>query len=376
MIYFDNSATTKISDKALEEMTDVYKNFWGNPSSVHTVGQRAKEILELKRYLVASAFNVSPDKIIFTSGGTESDNFALLGTALKHKKGHIISTQMEHHAILNTLKLLEDLGYDITLVAPDKDGVVNPDEIEKNLRDDTFLISVMHVNNEVGTIQPIEEIGELSQKNNILFHTDAVQGLPWMEYNLSKMPVDLVTFSSHKIHGPKGIGLLYIKDRDKIRRIINGGAQELELRSGTESVPLVAGFSSALTENIESLEKRREYVSNLKLTLEDKIVNEIEGVSIHGKNVKRVPGISNISIDGVKSRDLQMLLSLRDICVSGGSACSAGSVEPSHVITSMGLTEDEAESSIRISLSHLNTIDEIETFTATLRELVEKLRRD
>lgn len=376
MIYFDNSATTKISDKALEEMTDVYKNFWGNPSSVHTVGQRAKEILELKRYLVASAFNVSPDKIIFTSGGTESDNFALLGTALKHKKGHIISTQMEHPAILNTLKLLEDLGYDITLVAPDKDGVVNPDEIEKNLRDDTFLISVMHVNNEVGTIQPIEEIGELSQKNNILFHTDAVQGLPWMEYNLSKMPVDLVTFSSHKIHGPKGIGLLYIKDRDKIRRIINGGAQELELRSGTESVPLVAGFSSALTENIESLEKRREYVLNLKLTLEDKIVNEIEGVSIHGKNANRVSGISNISIDGVKSRDLQMLLSLRDICVSGGSACSAGSVEPSHVITSMGLTDDEAESSIRISLSHLNTIDEIETFTTTLKELVEKLRRD
>lgn len=376
MIYFDNSATTKISDKALEEMTDVYKNFWGNPSSVHTVGQRAKEILELKRYLVASAFNVSPDKIIFTSGGTESDNFALLGTALKHKKGHIISTQMEHPAILNTLKLLEDLGYDITLIAPDKDGVVNPDEIEKNLRDDTFLISVMHVNNEVGTIQPIEEIGELSQKNNILFHTDAVQGLPWMEYNLSKMPVDLVTFSSHKIHGPKGIGLLYIKDRDKIRRIINGGAQELELRSGTESVPLVAGFSSALTENIESLEKRREYVLNLKLTLEDKIVNEIEGVSIHGKNVNRVPGISNISFDGVKSRDLQMLLSLRDICVSGGSACSAGSVEPSHVITSMGLSDDEAESSIRISLSHLNTIDEIETFTTTLKELVEKLRRD
>ena len=376
MIYFDNSATTKISDKALEEMTDVYKNFWGNPSSVHPVGQRAKEILELKRYLVASTFNVSPEKIIFTSGGTESDNFALLGTALKHKKGHIISTQMEHPAILNTLKLLEDLGYDITLIAPDKDGVVNPDEIEKNLRDDTFLISVMHVNNEVGTIQPIEEIGELSQKNNILFHTDAVQGLPWMEYNLSKIPVDLVTFSSHKIHGPKGIGLLYIKDRDKIRRIINGGAQELELRSGTESVPLVAGFSSALTENIESLEKRREYVLNLKLTLEDKIVNEIEGVSIHGKNVNRVPGISNISIEGVKSRDLQMLLSLRDICVSGGSACSAGSVEPSHVITSMGLTEDEAESSIRISLSHLNTIDEIETFTTTLKELVEKLRRD
>ena len=234
----------------------------------------------------------------------------------------------------------------------------------------------MHVNNEVGTIQPIEEIGELSQKNNILFHTDAVQGLPWMEYNLSKMPVDLVTFSSHKIHGPNGIGLLYIKDRDKIRRIINGGAQELELRSGTESVPLVAGFSSALTENIESLEKRREYVLNLKLSLEDKIVNEIEGVSIHGKNVNRVPGISNISIDGVKSRDLQMLLSLRDICVSGGSACSAGSVEPSHVITSMGLSDDEAESSIRISLSHLNTIDEIETFTTTLKELVEKLRRD
>lgn len=376
MIYFDNSATTKISDKALEEMTDVYKNFWGNPSSVHPVGQRAKEILELKRYLVASTFNVSPEKIIFTSGGTESDNFALLGTALKHKKGHIISTQMEHPAILNTLKLLEDLGYDITLIAPDKDGVVNPDEIEKNLRDDTFLISVMHVNNEVGTIQPIEEIGELSQKNNILFHTDAVQGLPWMEYNLSKIPVDLVTFSSHKIHGPKGIGLLYIKDRDKIRRIINGGAQELELRSGTESVPLVAGFSSALTENIESLQKRREYVSNLKLTLEDKIVNEIEGVSIHGKNANRVPGISNISIEGVKSRDLQMLLSLRDICVSGGSACSAGSVEPSHVITSMGLTEDEAESSIRISLSHLNSIDEIETFTTTLKELVEKLRRD
>lgn len=376
MIYFDNSATTKISDKALEEMTDVYKNFWGNPSSVHTVGQRAKEILELKRYLVASAFNVSPEKIIFTSGGTESDNFALLGTALKHKKGHIISTQMEHPAILNTLKLLEDLGYDITLIAPDKEGVVNPDEIEKNLRDDTFLISVMHVNNEVGTIQPIEEIGELSQKNNILFHTDAVQGLPWMEYNLSKMPVDLVTFSSHKIHGPKGIGLLYIKDRDKIRRIINGGAQELELRSGTESIPLVAGFSSALTENIESLGKRRDYVSNLKLTLEDKIVNEIDGVSIHGKNVNRVPGISNISIEGVKSRDLQMLLSLRDICVSGGSACSAGSVEPSHVITSMGLSDDEAESSIRISLSHLNTIDEIETFTTTLKELVEKLRRD
>lgn len=376
MIYFDNSATTKISDKALEEMTDSYKNFWGNPSSIHTVGQRAKEILELKRYIVASAFNVSPEKIIFTSGGTESDNFALIGTALKHKKGHIISTQMEHPAILNTLKLLEDLGYDITLIAPDKDGVVNPGEIEKHLREDTFLISVMHVNNEVGTIQPIEEIGELSQKNNILFHTDAVQGLPWIEYNLSKMPVDLVTFSSHKIHGPKGIGLLYIKDREKIRRIINGGAQELELRSGTESVPLVAGFSCALRENIESLYKRREYVENIKLKLEDKIVNEIDGVSIHGKNVKRVPGISNFSIEGVKSRDLQMLLSLRDICVSGGSACSAGSVEPSHVITSMGLTDDEAESSIRVSLSHLNSIEEIETFTATLKELVEKLRRE
>ena len=376
MIYFDNSATTKISDKVLEEMTNTYKNFWGNPSSIHTVGQGAKEILELNRYLVASAFNVSPEKIIFTSGGTESDNFALVGTALKHKKGHIISTQMEHPAILNTLKLLENLGYDITLIAPDRDGVVSPCEIEKNLRDDTFLISVMHVNNEVGTIQPIEEIGELSQKNNILFHTDAVQGLPWMEYNLSKMPVDLVTFSSHKIHGPKGIGLLYIKDREKIRRVINGGAQELELRSGTESVPLVAGFSCALRENIESLYKRRDYVSNLKLQLEDKIVNEIDGVSVHGKNVKRVPGISNFSIEGVKSRDLQMLLSLRDICVSGGSACSAGSVEPSHVITSMGLSEDEAESSIRVSLSYLNSIEEIKIFTTTLKELVEKLRRD
>lgn len=376
MIYFDNSATTKISDKALEEMTNAYKNFWGNPSSVHAVGQRAKETLELNRYLMASELNVSPDKIIFTSGGTESDNFALIGTALKHKKGHIISTKMEHPAILNTLKLLEQLGCDITLIAPDKDGVVSVSEIEKSIRDDTFLISVMHVNNEIGTIQPIEEIGKLSQKNNILFHTDAVQGLPWIEYNLSKMPVDFVTFSSHKIHGPKGIGLLYIKDREKIKRIINGGPQELELRAGTESVPLVAGFGCALTENINSLSERREYVENLKSNFEEMISKEIEGVYIHGKNVERVPGISNFYIEGVKSRDLQMLLSLRDICVSGGSACSAGSVEPSHVITSMGLTDDEAESSIRVSLSHLNSIDEIETFVENLKELVEKLRRE
>lgn len=376
MIYFDNSATTKISDKALEEMTNAYKNFWGNPSSVHSVGQRAKETLELNRYLMASELNVSPDKIIFTSGGTESDNFALIGTALKHKKGHIISTKMEHPAILNTLKLLEQLGCDITLIAPDRDGVVSVSEIEKSIRDDTFLISVMHVNNEIGTIQPIEEIGKLSQKNNILFHTDAVQGLPWIEYNLSRMPVDFVTFSSHKIHGPKGIGLLYIKDREKIKRIINGGPQELELRAGTESVPLVAGFGCALTENINSLSERREYVENLKSNFEEMISKEIEGVYIHGKNVERVPGISNFYIEGVKSRDLQMLLSLRDICVSGGSACSAGSVEPSHVITSMGLTDDEAESSIRVSLSHLNSIDEIETFVENLKELVEKLRRE
>ncbi len=377
-IYADCAATTPMSKNSIEAMLPYLDNAYGNPSSMHSLGQKSKKALFNARENIAKALNCLPREIIFTSGGSEADNQAILSAAAIGKsqgKMHIISSSIEHPAVLKCLDRLKGQGFDITLLDMDGSGIVDPQRLEAAICDNTILVSIMYVNNEIGTIQPISEIGSICKKHGIIFHTDAVQAIGHIPIDVSKDNVAMLSLSAHKFFGPKGIGLLYAKKDLQLTSLIEGGSQERAKRAGTENVPAIAAMSAALsdaTSNIEANNKRL-------LALTDRLKNallKIPGSFLNGSEKKRIPGNINIGFDGIEGEALLLLLDQRGICISTGSACAAGSNNPSHVLLAIGLSALQAKSSIRISLAHYTTMEEIDYMIAMINECVDILRHN
>lgn len=375
-VYMDNAATTRVDERVVESMIPYYKEIFANPSSLHEMAHQAKKAVEQSREKIAEFLNSEKEEIIFTSGGTESDNLALKGFcfANKDKGRHIITTKIEHDAILNSCKWLEENGFDVTYLSVDEYGLINLDDLEKSIRDDTILISIMTANNEIGTIQPIKEIGELAKKYNIVFHTDAVQGVGKVDIDVKRDNIDMLSLSSHKINGPKGVGVLYKKNEIKIDSWNTGGGHEFGLRSGTENVPCIVGLAKAMeilekemNENIERMTKIRDYL------IEN--ISKIENSRLNGHKEKRLCNNVNFSFDFIEGESLVTLLSDNGIMASTGSACSSKSLDPSHVLLAIGLEHEQAHGSLRLSLDKYSTIKEAEYVLNVLPDIVERLRK-
>ena len=376
-IYADNAATTKMSDVALKAMLPYFQDIYANASSVHLLGQRSAAALFAARQQVAKVLNCAPKEIYFTSGGSEADNQALISAAsLGRQQGkcHIVSTAMEHHAMLHTLEELEKQGFAITLLRPGSDGVVTAKQVAEAITDATCLVSIMYANNETGAIQPIREIGALCHARGILLHTDAVQAAGHVDIDVQRDNIDMLSLSAHKFHGPKGIGLLYAQSKIQLTSLIRGGGQERGKRAGTENLPGIVGLAAALTDAQENMQKNTEYITSLRDALR-KGLDSIEGASFNGSREHCLPGTINYSFAGVNGEALLSLLSNEGICCSSGSACSAGSIEPSHVLLALGLSREMAQSALRFSLCEYNTMDEVETIIAKVTEAVHRLRR-
>lgn len=376
MIYADNAATTKMSEAAVNTMVAVLNENWGNPSGLYTLGQTAKEVLEKARQDVADAIGADPREIIFTSGGSEADNQAIISAArlgaAKGKK-HIVSTAFEHHAVLHTLKKLEKEGFEVTLLDVHEDGLVRVDELEKALRDDTALVTVMFANNEIGTIQPIKEIGAVCRAHKIPFHTDAVQAIAHVHINVAEDNIDMLSASAHKFHGPKGVGFLYVKKGIRILNLIEGGAQEKGRRAGTENVAGIAAMATALTESLKDLDKTNEIVKKRRDRLMQGI-KEIPHCALNGDAKKRLPGNVNFCFEGIEGESLLLLLDDKGIQASSGSACTSGSLDPSHVLLAIGRVHDVAHGSLRLTINEDTSDEDIEYIIKSVKEVVEYLR--
>ena len=376
MIYADNAATTKVSRAAIEAMIPCLEEQYGNPSSLYTLGQRAKEILEEARDKIAAAIGAEPNEITFTSGGSEADNQAIRSAAMigkKKGKTHIISTAFEHHAVLHTLAALEKEGFTYTLLDVHEDGLVRPEELEAAIRDDTCLVTIMFANNEIGTIQPITELGAICKKHGILFHTDAVQAVGHRPINVKEQNIDMLSSSAHKYHGPKGIGFLYARKGIRLTNLIEGGAQERGKRAGTENVAEVAAMAAALEEAVANMDRNAAHMSALR----DKIIkglSEIPHSALNGDAVKRLPGNINFCFEGIEGESLLLLLDDRGICASSGSACTSGSLDPSHVLLAIGRVHDVAHGSLRLSIGDDITEEQADYIIKNVREVVEYLR--
>lgn len=376
IIYVDNAATTPISTSVLQDMLPYYETFFGNPSSIYSVGQVAKKAIEEARFSVAKCLNAKPNEIYFTSGGSESDNWAIKGAAysmLKKGKNHIITSKFEHHAVLHTVKALEKNGFSVTYLDVHDDGIVRVDELESAITDKTALVSIMFANNEIGTIQPIQEIGKVCRKHNVLFHTDAVQAIGNIPIDVNAMNIDLLSLSGHKFHGPKGVGALFVKTGIALDRLIEGGAQERGRRAGTENVAGIVGLSTALKIACENMSKRNEKLISMRDKLIENLL-KIEHSRLNGHPTKRLPGNVNMSFSGLEGESLLLMLNAKGICASSGSACTSGSLDPSHVLLAIGLPHEIAHGSLRISLSDENTMAEVDYILEVLPPIVQKLR--
>jgi len=369
-IYLDHAATTAVDREVVQAMIPYFAETFGNASSLHSFGRDARHALGAARQTVADALGAETDEIFFTSGGTESDNFALKGVG----KGHIITSLIEHPAILNTCRYLENHGCDVTYLPVDSGGLVDPGNIESAIRNDTKIISIMHANNEIGTIQPVAEIGTIAQDNGVLFHTDAVQSFGKTETDLQKMNIDLLSLSSHKIYGPKGVGALYVREGTEINPLMHGGGHESGLRSGTENVAGIVGFAKAVSLAIERFESDTRHLTNLREILIDGVMDTIDDVHLNGHPTKRLPNNANLRFDFVEGEAMLLHLDLRGVAVSTGSACSSTSKDPSHVLLAIGLAPENIHGSIRFTLGRENTVDEIEYVLEVLPEIVGKLR--
>ncbi|MBR4580443.1 MAG: IscS subfamily cysteine desulfurase [Lachnospiraceae bacterium] len=377
MIYADNAATTKMSDAAIDAMVACMKENYGNPSSLYVVGQKAKEVLEAAREEVVRAIGADNFReIIFTSGGSETDNQALRTAAeigKKNGKMHIISSAFEHHAILHTLKRLEKEGFEITLLDVHENGLIKPEEVAAAIREDTCLVTIMYANNEIGTIQPIREIGAICREKKVLFHTDAVQAVGHIKVNVKDDNIDMLSASAHKFHGPKGTGFLYVRKGIPITNLIEGGAQERGKRAGTENVPGIVATSVALTEAIENLEKNAE-ITKVK---RDRLIaglKEISHSAINGDETNRLPGNVNFCFEGIEGESLLLLLDDKGIQASSGSACTSGSLDPSHVLLAIGRVHDVAHGSLRLTINEETTDEDVEYIIKSVKEVVEYLR--
>ncbi len=376
MIYLDNAATTKMSGAVLEKMMPYLTENYGNPAALYLPGSLAKKAVSESRRTIAKTLGVLPEEIFFTSGGSESDNWALTGAAmaLKEKGRHIITTQIEHHAVINTCKALEKQGFQVTYLPVDEQGRVDVRQLRSVLRSDTILISVMAANNEVGTIQSLSEIGEIAGKAGVLFHTDAVQMYGHLPIPVREWGIDLLSASGHKFHGPKGTGFLYIRKGVKIAPLIYGGGQESGNRAGTENVAGIAGLGEAARIAHEKMEENQLRMKKLRDHLEERLLREIPGCLVNGREAERLPGTLSVCIPFVEGESVLIQLDMKGICASGGSACTIGSREPSHVLTAMGRSALEAKGSLRFTVSEENTMEEMDETADAIREIVEKLR--
>ncbi|MFA5535614.1 MAG: cysteine desulfurase NifS [Bacillota bacterium] len=374
-VYLDHSATTPISREVIEAMMMVLERDFGNPSSIHQFGREAKKAIEDSREKVAQLIGAMPSEIFFTSGGTEADNLALLGAAKAYQKkgNHIITSSIEHHAILDTAKQLEKLGFEVTYLPVDEYGLVRVDELRKSLRDDTILISIMHANNEVGTIQPIEEIGKLAAEKKIIFHVDAVQSIGKIPVDVNDLNVDLLSASAHKIYGPKGIGCLYVRKGIRLEPQHFGGGQERKRRPGTENVPGIVGFGKAAELALINLPQEQE-ITKLRDKLLTGLMREIPDCQLNGHPTKRIPTNVNVSIRFLEGESILLSLDMKGIAASSGSACTSGSLDPSHVLTAMGICHEIAHGSLRLTLGKGTTEEDIDYVLTELPIIVERLR--
>lgn len=376
-IYADNSATTAIAPSVLEKMIPVLQNTYGNPSSLYKIGGEAKKLVEQARENIAKNLGAEhPNEIYFTSGGSESDNWALKGVcrALKAKgKKHIITSKFEHHAILYTCERLEKEGFEVTYLDVYENGIVHPQDVEKAIRDDTAIVSIMYANNEIGTIQPISEIGEICHKHGVIFHTDAVQAAGYVHIDVKKQNIDLLSMTAHKIHGPKGCGVLYIKKGINIQNIIDGGAQERGKRAGTENVAGIVGLDAALQRAVDTMDTTNARLQKMRDRLIDGLL-KIERSRINGDRVQRLPGNVNMCFEGIEGESLLLRLDMFGISASSGSACTSGSLDPSHVLLAIGLPHEIAHGSLRLSFSDENTEEDIDYILEKVPEIVTYLR--
>ena len=376
MIYADNAATTKMSKASIEAMNFVINEVWGNPSSLYTHGQKAKELLEKSREEIAGLIGCEPREIVFTSGGSESDNQAILSAAeigRKNGKMHIVSSAFEHHAVLHTLEKLKKEGFEITLLDVHNDGLVNPCELESAIKDDTCLVSIMFANNEIGTIQPIKEIGEICQKKNVIFHTDAVQAVGHIPINVKELKVDMLSASAHKFKGPRGVGFLYVKKGIKLKNLIEGGAQERGKRGGTENLPGIVAMATALKEAVAGIADNTPHI----IAVRNKIIeglNDIPHSILNGDIENRLPGNINFCFEGIEGEALLLLLDDKGISASSGSACTSGSLDPSHVLLAIGRVHDIAHGSLRLSIDESITEEDADYIIKSVKEVVEYLR--
>ncbi len=375
-IYFDNAATTRIDDEVLSSMMPYLKNEYGNASSIYKLGKRSHEAIEKTREEVAKVFNCDKDEIYFTSGGSESDNTAIKGIAYANKdKGkHIITSKIEHPAVLETCKMLERDGFEVTYLNVDENGIISLDELKKSIRKDTILISIMFANNEIGTIEPIKEIGKISREKNIYFHTDAVQAVGNIRIDVKELNIDSLSLSAHKFYGPKGIGVLYMKKGIKFNALINGGHQEKKKRAGTHNTASIVGLGTALKIAYDNLESHNKNIKELRDYYIEQVKEKIPYIKINGDLYKRLPGNANISFRFIEGEGLLLNLDNKGICASSGSACTSGSLDPSHVLLAIGLPHEIAHGSLRISIGKYNTKEEVDYLIKSLIEIVEKLR--
>ena len=375
-VYADNAATTRMHQTAIDTMTYHLNNTFGNPSSLYTIGQQAKEVLETARADMAACFGAQPREIYFTSGGSEADNQAITSAAyLGARKGkkHIISTTFEHHAVLHTLKRLEKQGFEVTLLDVHADGLVSAQQVAEAIRDDTCLVTIMFANNEIGTIQPIEAIGAVCHERGVLFHTDAVQAAGHLHIDVKAQSIDMLSLSGHKFHGPKGVGVLYARQGIPLTNVIEGGAQERGKRAGTENIPAIMGMAAALKEACEHMEANAAHVTHLRDRLIEGL-SQIPHSALNGDPVNRLPGNVSFCFEGIEGESLLLLLDSKGICASSGSACTSGSLDPSHVLLAIGRPHEVAHGSLRLSLSEWNTDEEIDHILAEVPWVVEYLR--
>ena len=376
-IYVDHSATTPVRQEVLEAMLPYFTDTFGNPSSIYSAGREAKRAIEEARDTVARLLHCQNSEIYFTGGGTEADNWALIGAAFANQKkgNHIITSAIEHHAVLHTCQYLEKHGFRVTYVGVDADGIVKLDELEAAICDETILISVMMANNEIGTIQPIREIGEIARAHKILFHTDAVQAVGQLEIDLSRLPVDMLSLSAHKFHGPKGIGLLYVKKGAKVDIYLHGGGQESGKRAGTENTPGIVGLARALSLAVAEREEHCKRMAALRDRFIEQVEARIPYIRLNGSRDRRLHTNANFSFRFIEGESLLLMLDLKGIAASSGSACTSGSLDPSHVLLAIGLTHEVAHGSLRVTFGEDNTMEDVEAIVAALEEVVPKLRQ-
>lgn len=376
MIYLDNAATTKVADSVVEAMLPYFKEYYGNASSIYQLGAKSKEALDESREYIAGTLGAKTNEIYFTAGGSESDNWAIKATAdaYAQKGKHIITSAIEHHAVLHTCEYLEKHGYEVTYVGVDENGVIKLDELKAAIRPDTILISVMFANNEIGTIQPIKEIGEIAKEHDILFHTDAVQAYAQVPINVDEMHIDMLSASGHKLNGPKGIGFLYIRKGIKIRSFVHGGQQERGRRAGTENIPGIVGLAAAAKRSFSMLEEKMKKEIELRDYLISRIEAEIPYCRLNGDRKKRLPNNVNFSFQFIEGESMLILLDSKGIAASSGSACTSGSLDPSHVLLAIGLPHEIAHGSLRLTMSEENTKEEMDYVIEQLTAILERLR--